>query len=71
MESRRYRLVVKGELSNSLGPAFVGMTLARKGGNTELVGPVRDQSELQGLFQRLTDLGLTLVSASDIQDEHH
>ena len=71
MESRRYRLVIKGELSNSLGPAFAGMTLARKGGNTELVGPVRDQSELQGLFQRLTDLGLTLVSASDIHDEQH
>ena len=35
----------------------------------ELVGPVRDQAELQGLFQRLTDLGLTLLSASEIDDE--
>ena len=69
MESRRYRLVVKGELSNDLRPAFAGMTLARKEGTTVLVGPVRDQAELQGLFQRLMDLGLPLLSASEIDEE--
>ena len=69
MESRHYKLVVKGELSNSLRPAFAGMTLSRREGTTEIVGPVRDQAELQGLFQRLTDLGLTLLSASEIDEE--
>ena len=33
-----------------------------------LVGRVRDQAELQGLLQRVTDLGLTLISATVIDD---
>jgi cardiolipin synthase len=68
MASRTYRLVVEGELSDRLGPAFEGMTLAREDGHTVLVGPVRDQAELQGLFQRVSDLGLTLLSATAIDE---
>jgi len=41
--------------------AFGGMTLARTEGTTTLTGPVRDQAELQGLLQRVSDLGLTLL----------
>jgi len=41
--------------------AFEGMTLARAEGTTTLTGPVRDQAELQGLLQRVSDLGLTLL----------
>jgi len=37
------------------------MTLARTEGTTTLTGPVRDQAELQGLLQRVSDLGLTLL----------
>jgi hypothetical protein len=40
------------------------LTLAHDKGNTVLVGPVRDQAELQGLLQRVSDLGLTLLSAT-------
>jgi hypothetical protein len=64
MPVREYRLVVKGELSDELGSAFAGMTLTRKQGKTLLAGKVRDQAELQGLLQRISDLGLTLLSAS-------
>ena len=63
MPVREYRFVVEGELSDELGSAFAGMTLTRKGGQTLLVGQVRDQAELQGLLQRICNLGLTLVSA--------
>jgi hypothetical protein len=40
------------------------MTLRHEQGNTVLFGPVRDQAELQGLLQRVSDLGLILLSAT-------
>jgi hypothetical protein len=66
---REYRLTVEGELSDTLRPAFEGMTLTREEGKTMLVGRVRDQAELQGLLQRVSDLGLTLLSATAIDEE--
>jgi hypothetical protein len=68
MPSREYRLTVEGELSDAAGRAFEGMTLTRDGGRTLLVGRVRDQAELHGLLQRVSDLGLTLLNAS-VADE--
>lgn len=68
MTVREYRLIVDGELSDSAGMAFVGMSMRREDGKTVLVGPVRDQAELQGLLQRITDLGLTLLSATTNDD---
>jgi hypothetical protein len=64
MAERRYRLVVDGELGDHLESAFPGMELSRANGETELVGRVRDQAELQGLLQRVSDLGLTLLEAT-------
>lgn len=39
------------------------------GGNTVLVGPLRDQAELHGLLKRVADFGLTLLSANALEDE--
>jgi hypothetical protein len=64
MRGREYRLTVEGELSERAAVAFEGMALTHEDGNTILSGPVRDQAELQGLLQRVSDLGLTLLSAS-------
>jgi hypothetical protein len=69
MAGREYRLTLKGELSDQAGRAFEGMTLTREDGTTVLVGRVRDQSELQGLLQRVSDLGLTLLSATAMDEE--
>lgn len=66
MPGREYRLVVEGELGATLEGAFEGMVLTRAAGNTVLVGEVRDQAELQGLLQRLSNLGLTLLSAAAV-----
>jgi hypothetical protein len=63
---RNYRLIVKGELSDELKPAFQaphGVQLTRAEGNTVLTGNLRDQAELQGLQRRVSDLGLTLLEA--------
>jgi hypothetical protein len=67
MAAQGYRLVVEGELSERVRPAFEGMTFTPEEGNTVLVGRVRDQAELQGLLQRIADLGLTLLSATAIE----
>jgi hypothetical protein len=65
---RNYRLVVEGELDDHLEPAFHGMTLTRAAGNTALTGIVRDQAELQGLLQRVSNFGLTLLEAKAIDN---
>ena len=68
MAGRNYRLIVEGELSDKLEPAFHRMTLTRAAGNTALTGNVRDQAELQGLLRRVSDLGLTLLEAKALDD---
>jgi hypothetical protein len=67
MPTREYRLVVEGELSDTIGVAFEGMTLTREEGRTVFAGPVRDQSELQGLLQQVSALGLTLLEATAVE----
>jgi hypothetical protein len=68
MPTHAYRFVLEGELSERIDPAFDSMTLTHEGGNTVLVGPVRDQAELQGLLRRLTDFGLTLLSVTALDE---
>jgi hypothetical protein len=68
MPTRSYRLTVEGELSDNLKPAFPGMTLTRSNGNTTLTGDMRDQAELQGVLQRVSGLGLTLLEAKAAGD---
>jgi hypothetical protein len=67
MPTREYRLIVEGELSDSMRVVFECMTLTRQDGKTVLAGPVRDQTELQGLLQRVSALGLTLLEARAVE----
>jgi hypothetical protein len=57
----RYRIVVRGILTDRLGSAFTGMTLQPCGGATALVGAVADQSDLFGILERVRSLGLELI----------
>lgn len=57
----KYRIVVRGILSDRLGSAFTGMTLQPCGGATALVGAVADQSDLFGILERIRSLGLELI----------
>ena len=68
MQTREYRLVVDGELSDDASRAFEGMSLTREAGTTVLVGAIRDQAQLQGLLQRVSDLGLTLLSVAAVEE---
>jgi shikimate kinase len=67
VSNQAYRLTVDGELSDQVSSVFAGMTLTRNRGRTILEGPVRDQAELHALLQRVSDLGLTLVSATAVE----
>ncbi len=67
--ARTYQLIVEGELTDRMGVVFEGMTLTRAEGNTRLVGKVRDQAALQGLLQRVSDLGLTLLEVIVVEPE--
>ena len=58
----RYRISVRGRLTDRLGSAFSGMTLEPAPGQTVLVGEIRDQSELYSVLDRVRSLGLELVS---------
>jgi hypothetical protein len=58
----RYRISVRGRLTDLLGSAFSGMTLEPASGQTVLVGEIRDQSELYSVLDRVRSLGLDLVS---------
>jgi hypothetical protein len=68
--ARRYQLVVDGVLGGQLESAFDGMTFARGMGTTTMTGDLRDQAELQGVLQRISDLGLTLLEARAIDSGH-
>jgi hypothetical protein len=59
-----YRIVVRGELSRRYLPAFEGMTLAAGEGRTAITGPVVDQAQLHGLLDRISELGLELISVN-------
>jgi hypothetical protein len=70
MSAHRYRLVVEGELGPRYASAFDGMTVSADGGSTEIVGPIVDQSHLQGLLERIAGLGLTLYSLTPLETEN-
>lgn len=63
-----YRLEVEGHVGDLVGRSFPQMRIVYRNGNTVFVGPVRDQSELNGLLHRVLDLGVTLVSVSAVDD---
>ena len=58
----RYRISVRGRLTERLGSAFHGMILEPAAGQTVLVGEIRDQSHLYSVLERVRSLGLELVS---------
>jgi hypothetical protein len=57
-----YRIVVRGELSGRYALAFEGMEMETEAGRTILTGEVIDQPHLHGIIERISGLGLDLVS---------
>jgi hypothetical protein len=64
-DATEYEIRVKGRLASRWAAWFDGMTLTPGEDGTSLIsGVVADQSALHGLFRKLNDLGLPLVSVT-------
>ena len=58
----RYRIVLRGRLSERFATTFDGMALEPGTDQTALVGDIRDQAHLYGLLDRLRDFGIELIA---------
>ena len=65
MEPTRYRIAIRGRLTERLGSAFEGLALEPGRELTVLVGEIRDQAHLYGVFDLVRNLGLELVSVAE------
>jgi len=64
---RGYRIQVAGRLDDTWAAWFDGLTLtAGADGTTTLSGTIADQAQLHGLFAKVRDLGLDVVSLEPI-----
>jgi hypothetical protein len=62
MSTRRYRIVVRGEIGDRFSLLLEGMQMERLDGTTVLTGDVVDQARLSSLISQIHDLGLELVA---------
>jgi hypothetical protein len=66
-----YRIVVRSELSDRYAVAFEGMHMETKDGDTILTGEIKDQPHLFGILDRISALGLELLSVRALPEETH
>ena len=64
----RYEIRLEGHLGPRWAARFDGMTLTNlDDGTTVIEGPVADQAALHGLLRTLRDLGLPLLSVTQVE----
>lgn len=65
-ERCRFRVVVRGRLSERIAGGFEHFELESHGGESSLTGTFADEAQLHGLLDRLRDLGIQLVSVNPV-----
>jgi len=64
----RYEIRLEGHLDSRWAAWFDGLSLTNESdGTTTIHGPVADQAALHGLLQKVRDIGLPLVSVTQIR----
>ena len=66
-DSSIYQIRIKGHLSSQWESWFEGLSIhLEDNGETVLTGTLADQAALHGLFKKLRDLGMPLLSVNQI-----
>ena len=66
----RYEIRIRGHLASRWAAWFDGMTLTRQSdGTTSIHGPVIDQAALHGLLHKVRDIGLPLLSVTQLDSD--
>ena len=66
-----YRIRVEGLLDSGWSEWLAGLTVTpQEGGETLLIGPIRDQAALHGLLVKIRDMGLSLLSVERVNRPH-
>jgi hypothetical protein len=66
----RYEIRLTGHLEARWAAWFDGLTISRESdGTTVISGPIADQAALHGLLQRVRDLGVSLVSVTQVEPD--
>jgi len=60
----RYQIKVKGHLDKQWSDWFEGMNISTESGITILTGLIKDEAALDGILNRIRDLGIPLVSVN-------
>lgn len=69
-EARHYAIRLAGHLDTRWAAWFDGLTVAHGGdGTTVISGPIADQAALHGVLARVRDLGLPLVTVTQVEAE--
>jgi hypothetical protein len=64
----QYEIRLRGHLDTRWAAWFNGLNLTNESDGTTIIhGPVVDQAALHGLLQKVRDLGLPLVSVTQVQ----
>ena len=63
-----YQIRITGQLDGRWSDWFEGLTITLDGRDTLITGPLVDQAALHGLRKRVRDLGLPLVSVTQVDD---
>lgn len=65
-----YHIKIKGQLDTRWQDWFDGLTITlTDDGNTILCGEVKDQAALHGVFKKVSNLGLTIISVNPQKGE--
>ena len=66
----RYEIRLRGHLDSRWAAWFDGLSLSNENDGTTIIGGrVVDQAALHGLLQKVRDLGLPLVSVTQVQPD--
>ena len=69
-DAGRYEIRIQGHLGSRWAAWFDGLSLTNgSDGTTIISGPVPDQSALHGLLQKVRDVGLPLISVTQVDPD--